>query len=61
MKDFWKSWIFWVIVAIVVLAATGTILYYTVPAFQSVVLKTAAGLFVGIIGWIIGRYWQGHV
>ena len=61
MREFWKSWIFWVIVAVVVLAATGTILYYTVPAFQSVVLKTAAGLLVGIIGWIIGRYWQGHV
>ena len=61
MKEFWKSWIFWVIVAIVVLAATGTILYYTVPAFQSVVLKTAAGALIGVIGYIIGRYWQTHV
>lgn len=56
MKEFWKSWIFWVIVAVVVLAATGTILYFTVPEFKSMVLEIAAGLLIGLIGWLIGHF-----
>ena len=56
MREFWKSWIFWVIVAVVVLAATGTILYFTVPAFKSMVSEIAAGLLIGLIGWLIGYF-----
>ena len=56
MKEFWKSWIFWAIVAVVILAATGTILYFTVPAFKSMVLEIAAGLIIVLIGWLIGHF-----
>ena len=56
MKEFWKSWIFWVIVAVVILATTGTILYFTVPAFKSMVLEIAAGLLIGLVGWLIGHF-----
>lgn len=56
MKEFWKDWRFWVIVAVVILAATGTILYFTVPAFKSAVLSTAASCLVCLIGFVIGRY-----
>ena len=56
MREFWKSWIFWVIVAVVILAATGTILYFTVPAFKNAVLSIAAACLVGLIGFLVGRY-----
>lgn len=56
MKDFWKSWKFWAIVAAVVLIAVWTILYFTVPAVKVVTWEIAAGILIFFAGWAIGHY-----
>lgn len=56
MKDFWKKWQFWVAVAVVVLAITGTVLYFTVPAFKSMVLEIAASVLIFVVGAIVGHF-----
>ena len=54
MKDIWKKWQFWVAVAVVVLAIVGTVLYFTVPAFKSMVLEIAASVLIFLVGAIAG-------
>ena len=54
MKDIWKKWQFWVAVAVVVLAIVGTVLYFTVPAFKSIVLEIAASVLIFLVGAIVG-------
>lgn len=56
MKDFWKSWKFWLIVVTVLLVIVGVILYFTVPAFKVVVWEAAAGLLLLVTGWLIGHF-----
>ena len=56
MKDFWKKWQFWVAVAVVVLAIAGTVLYFTVPAFKSMVLEIAASVLIFVVGAIVGHF-----
>ena len=59
MKEFWKTWQFWVAIAAVLLIITGFVLYFTVPAFKSVVLECAGGALIFILGaifsWIVSR------
>ena len=54
MKDFWKSWKFWVAIAVVLMLIIGLVLYFTVPAFKDVLLNIAIGIGGIAIGWIIG-------
>ena len=54
MKDIWKKWQFWVAVAVVTLAIVGTVLYFTVPAFKSMVLEISAGVLIFLVGAIAG-------
>lgn len=56
MKDIWKKWQFWVAVAVVILAIVGTVLYFTVPAFKSMVLEIAAGVLIFLVGAIAGFF-----
>lgn len=56
MKDIWKRWQFWVAVAVVILAIVGTVLYFTVPAFKSMVLEIAAGVLIFLVGAIAGFF-----
>ena len=56
MKDFLKKWQFWAVVAAVVLAIVCVVLYFTVPAFKTVVWEAAAGLLLIVIGFGIGYY-----
>lgn len=56
MKEFWKSWKFWVVVVFVVLLIVGMVLYFTVPAFKVVVLEVLAGVCAVAVGYLLGRY-----
>lgn len=47
MKDIFKSWIFWVVVA--TLAIATIVLYFTVPVFAYAVAGLAIGLLAGFI------------
>lgn len=56
MNEFWKSWKFWLIVTAVVLVVVGIILYFTVPAFKSMVLEIAASVLIFVVGAIVGHF-----
>ena len=56
MKDFWKSWKFWVAVAAAVLLIVGVVLYFTVPAFKTVILEILADVLIFVVGAIVGHY-----
>lgn len=60
MKEFWKSWKFWLCIAAVVLIIVGIILYFTVQAFKVVVWEAAAGLLLVGIGVLIGYFIWGR-
>ena len=59
MKDFWKTWQFWVAVAVALLIIVGFVLYFTVPQFKAVVLECAGGALIFILGaifsWLVSR------
>ena len=50
MKDIFKSWIFWVVVA--VLAIATIVLYFTVPVFG----YACAGFAIGALAGFIAGY-----
>ena len=56
MKEFWKSWKFWAIVAAVVLITVWAILYFTVQAVKVVTWEIAAGILLFVAGFFVGRY-----
>ena len=51
MKDVFKSWVFWVVVACLVIAAV--VLYFTYPSFCYAV---SGALIGGLAGFIAGYY-----
>ena len=56
MSEFWKSWKFWVAVAVAVLVIVGTVLYFTVPAIKAMVLEIAGGCLIFLVGWLVGHF-----
>lgn len=53
MKEFWKSWQFWAIIAAVVLVIIAVILYFVAPKF----CYAASGLIIGgLAGFIAGYF-----
>jgi hypothetical protein len=55
MKEFWKSWKFWVAVAAVVLLIVAVVLYFVSPRFCYAV----SGLLIGALAGFIGGYFVG--
>lgn len=55
MKDFWKSWKFWVAVAAVILAIVCVVLWFVSPKF----CYAASGLLIGALAGFIGGYFVG--
>ena len=55
MKEFWKSWKFWVAVAAVVLLIVAVVLYFVSPRFCYAV----SGLLIGALAGLIGGYFIG--
>ena len=51
MKDVFKSWIFWAVVACLIIAAV--VLYFTYPSFCYAV---SGALIGGLAGFIAGYY-----
>lgn len=55
MKDFWKKWQFWAVVAAVVLAIVCVVLWFVSSKF----CYAASGLLIGALGGFIGGYFVG--
>lgn len=58
MKEFWKTWQFWVAVAAVLLIIAGVVVYLCVPEFKDFIKNVLIACGVGAACFGIG-YWIG--
>ena len=58
MKEFWKTWQFWVAVASVLLIIAGVVVYLCVPEFKDFIKSVLITCCVGAACFGIG-YWIG--
>ena len=58
MKEFWKTWQFWVAVAAVLLIIAGVVVYLCVPEFKDFIKSVLIACGVGTACFSIG-YWIG--
>lgn len=60
MKEFWKTWQFWVAVAAVLLIIAGVVVYLCVPEFKDFIKSIAiciGNLLAGFIGgFCVAKY-----
>lgn len=56
MKEFWKTWQFWVAVAAVLLIVAGVVVYLCVPEFKDLIKSVLIACGVGAACFGIG-YW----
>ena len=56
MKEFWKNWKFWAVVAAVVLLIVGIVLYIYVPAIRDFVRGVGVCIACTLAGFIGGYY-----
>lgn len=57
MKEFWKSWKFWVAVAAVVLLIVAVVLWFTLPSFREVVAEILLGIILLAFGFGSGVWY----
>ena len=58
MREFWKSWKFWLAVAAAILVIVGVVLYIYVPEFRDFI--KSVGICIGcVLAGFIGGYYVG--